>query len=89
MCCTSTLIIHKINIFLLQEDLPALCFYDVTEGIEQSDNGGSFYNEKEAEFIEYLIERLINHDVDPERIGVISLYKSQMYRIVTLLGTNK
>lgn len=77
------------DIFLLQEDLPALCFYDVTEGIEQSDNGGSFYNEKEAEFIEYLIESLIDHDVDPERIGVISLYKSQMYRIVTLLGTNK
>ncbi|VDI21857.1 Hypothetical predicted protein [Mytilus galloprovincialis] len=73
----------------VMDELPALCFYDVCDGLEINDRDGSFYNDKEAQFIMFLIEVLVDRDVDPVRIGVISLYKSQMYKITNLLGSNK
>ncbi|XP_063446404.1 5'-3' DNA helicase ZGRF1-like isoform X2 [Mytilus trossulus] len=73
----------------VMDELPALCFYDVCDGLEINDRDGSFYNDKEAEFIIFLIEVLVDREVDPDRIGVISLYKSQMYKITNLLGSNK
>ncbi|OPL21399.1 hypothetical protein AM593_05483, partial [Mytilus galloprovincialis] len=72
----------------VMDELPALCFYNVSDGLEINDRDGSFYNDKEAQFIMFLIEVLVDRDVDPDRIGVISLYKSQMYKITNLLGSN-
>ncbi|XP_069124760.1 uncharacterized protein [Argopecten irradians] len=72
----------------LVPDVPTLCFFDVSKGQEQSDDGGSYYNEKEADFVTSLIKSLLERGVEPGSIGVITLYKSQMYKINTSLLTN-
>ncbi|XP_060079969.1 LOW QUALITY PROTEIN: uncharacterized protein LOC132559378 [Ylistrum balloti] len=72
----------------LVSEVPTLCFYDVSGGQEQTDDGGSFYNEKEAVFVTSLIQALLKRGVDPASIGVITLYKSQMHKIKTSLLTN-
>lgn len=72
-----------------QETLPPLCFYDVSNGQENCDSGGSFSNEKEADFVVFMIEALVNAGVDSSSIGVITLYKSQMYNIMAKLGTSR
>ncbi|XP_061196236.1 protein ZGRF1-like [Saccostrea echinata] len=69
--------------------LPTLCFYDVSNGQESSDSSGSFSNEKEADFVAFMIEALISAGVDSTSIGVITLYKSQMYGIIAKLGTSR
>ncbi|XP_056017208.1 protein ZGRF1-like isoform X2 [Ostrea edulis] len=73
----------------LLETLPPLCFYDVSNGQENCDSGGSFSNEKEADFVVFMIEALVNAGVDSTSIGVITLYKSQMYNIMAKLGTSR
>ncbi|XP_033739049.1 uncharacterized protein LOC117326402 isoform X2 [Pecten maximus] len=72
----------------LVPEVPTLCFYDVSKGQEQADDGGSFYNEKEAVFVTSLIQALLVRGVEPASIGVITLYKSQMFKINTSLLTN-
>ncbi|XP_062594375.1 LOW QUALITY PROTEIN: uncharacterized protein LOC134255841 [Saccostrea cucullata] len=69
--------------------LPTLCFYNVCNGQEDNDSSGSFSNEKEADFIAFMIEALVNAGVDSTSIGVITLYKSQMYSIIAKLGTSR
>uniref|UniRef100_A0A667G2R0 5'-3' DNA helicase ZGRF1 n=1 Tax=Lynx canadensis TaxID=61383 RepID=A0A667G2R0_LYNCA len=61
----------------LLEWLPTLCFYNV-KGLEQ-DN--SFHNVAEAAFTLKLIQSLIVSGIAGSVIGVITLYKSQMYKL--------
>ncbi|XP_020857019.1 5'-3' DNA helicase ZGRF1 isoform X1 [Phascolarctos cinereus] len=70
----------------LLEWLPTLCFYNV-KGIEQIEKANSFHNVAEAAFTLKLIQSLIASGIEGSMIGVITLYKSQMYKLCTLLST--
>ncbi|XP_071411525.1 5'-3' DNA helicase ZGRF1 [Pithys albifrons albifrons] len=65
--------------------LPTLCFYSVN-GMEQIERDNSFYNMAEAHFTVKLIQSLIASGIEGAAIGVITLYRSQMYKIQTLLS---
>ncbi|NP_001414630.1 zinc finger, GRF-type containing 1 [Rattus norvegicus] len=67
------------------EWLPTLCFYNVT-GTEQVERENSFVNVAEAAFTLKLIRSLIASGLEGSMIGVITLYKSQMYKICSLLS---
>ncbi|GAB1288100.1 Protein ZGRF1 [Apodemus speciosus] len=67
------------------EWLPTLCFYNVT-GAEQVERENSFVNVAEATFTLKLIQSLIASGIEGSTIGVITLYKSQMYKICSLLS---
>ncbi|XP_051823101.1 protein ZGRF1 [Antechinus flavipes] len=69
----------------LLEWLPTLCFYNV-KGIEQIEKE-SFQNVAEAAFTLKLIQSLIASGIKGSMIGVITLYKSQMYKLCTLFST--
>ncbi|KAM7052071.1 5'-3' DNA helicase ZGRF1 isoform 2-T3 [Acridotheres tristis] len=69
----------------LVEWLPTLCFYSV-HGMEQIERDNSFYNMAEAHFTVKLIQSLIASGIEGAAIGVITLYKSQMYKIQNLLN---
>ncbi|KAM6220972.1 5'-3' DNA helicase ZGRF1 [Rhynchocyon petersi] len=69
----------------LLEWLPTLCFYNV-KGLEQIERDNSFHNVAEAAFILKLIQSLIASGVAGSMIGVITLYKSQMYKLCHLLN---
>ncbi|XP_074131263.1 LOW QUALITY PROTEIN: 5'-3' DNA helicase ZGRF1 [Sminthopsis crassicaudata] len=69
----------------LLEWLPTLCFYNV-KGIEQIEKE-SFQNVAEAAFTLKLIQSLIASGIEGSMIGVITLYKSQMYKLCTLFST--
>uniref|UniRef100_A0A286XJQ1 5'-3' DNA helicase ZGRF1 n=2 Tax=Cavia porcellus TaxID=10141 RepID=A0A286XJQ1_CAVPO len=66
--------------------LPTLCFYNVT-GQEQIERDNSFYNMAEASFTLKLIQSLIASGIVGSMIGVITLYKSQMYKLCHSLST--
>ncbi|XP_062055703.1 protein ZGRF1 isoform X4 [Lepus europaeus] len=70
----------------LLEWLPTLCFYNV-KGLEQIERGNSFHNAAEAGFTLKLIQSLIASGIVGSMIGVITLYKSQMYKLCHLLST--
>ncbi|KAF6307448.1 zinc finger GRF-type containing 1 [Rhinolophus ferrumequinum] len=65
--------------------LPTLCFYHVS-GAEQIERGSSFHNAAEAAFTLKLIQSLIASGVAGSVIGVITLYKAQMYKLCHLLS---
>ncbi|XP_052035242.1 protein ZGRF1 isoform X2 [Apodemus sylvaticus] len=67
------------------EWLPTLGFYNVT-GAEQIERENSFVNVAEATFTLKLIQSLIASGIEGSMIGVITLYKSQMYKICSLLS---
>ncbi|CAO2600011.1 Protein ZGRF1 [Lemmus lemmus] len=67
------------------EWLPTLCFYNVT-GAEQVEGENSFQNVAEAAFTLKLIQSLIASGIAGSMIGVITLYRSQMYKICHLLS---
>lgn len=67
------------------EWLPTLCFYNVT-GAEQVERENSFVNVAEATFTLKLIQSLMASGIESCMIGVITLYKSQMYKICNLLS---
>uniref|UniRef100_A0A803WFJ5 5'-3' DNA helicase ZGRF1 n=1 Tax=Ficedula albicollis TaxID=59894 RepID=A0A803WFJ5_FICAL len=69
----------------LLEWLPTLCFYSI-HGMEQIERDNSFYNMAEARFTVKLIQSLIASGIEGAAIGVITLYKSQMYKIQNLLS---
>ncbi|XP_069315279.1 5'-3' DNA helicase ZGRF1 isoform X2 [Eulemur rufifrons] len=69
----------------LLEWLPTLCFYNV-RGLEQIERDNSFHNMAEAAFTLKLIQSLIASGVAGSMIGVITLYKSQMYKLCHLLS---
>ncbi|KAM6148062.1 LOW QUALITY PROTEIN: 5'-3' DNA helicase ZGRF1 [Erethizon dorsatum] len=60
--------------------LPTLCFYNVM-GQEQIERDNSFHNVAEASFTLKLIQSLIASGIAGSMIGVITLYKSQMYKL--------
>ena len=66
---------------LLQCSLPTLCFVDVADGVETCSHGNSYANEQEANFLVLLIQYLTLHGLEPENIGVITLYKAQLNMI--------
>uniref|UniRef100_A0A8C3WJC5 5'-3' DNA helicase ZGRF1 n=1 Tax=Catagonus wagneri TaxID=51154 RepID=A0A8C3WJC5_9CETA len=68
----------------LLEWLPTLCFYNV-KGLEQIERDNSFHNVAEAAFTLKLIQSLIVSGIAGSMIGVITLYKSQMYKLCHLL----
>ncbi|XP_004426625.1 PREDICTED: protein ZGRF1 [Ceratotherium simum simum] len=70
----------------LLEWLPTLCFYNV-QGLEQIERDNSFHNMAEAAFTLKLIQSLIASGIAGSMIGVITLYKSQMYKLCHLLST--
>nr|XP_032625623.1 protein ZGRF1 isoform X2 [Chelonoidis abingdonii] len=65
--------------------LPTLCFFNVN-GAEQIERDNSFYNMAEVYFVIKLIQSLIASGIEGSMIGVITLYKSQMYKIYNLLS---
>ncbi|XP_075400025.1 5'-3' DNA helicase ZGRF1 [Tenrec ecaudatus] len=65
--------------------LPTLCFYNV-KGLEQMERDNSFQNVAEAAFTLKLIQSLIASGIEGSMIGVITLYKSQMYKVCHLLS---
>ncbi|XP_023075736.1 protein ZGRF1 [Piliocolobus tephrosceles] len=69
----------------LLEWLPTLCFYNV-KGLEQIERENSFHNVAEATFTLKLIQSLIASGIAGSMIGVITLYKSQMYKLCHLLS---
>ncbi|KAM8939435.1 5'-3' DNA helicase ZGRF1 [Pelodytes ibericus] len=66
--------------------LPTLCFYNAN-GIEEVEGSNSFHNVEEASFTVKLIQSLIASGIAGCMIGVITLYKAQMYKICTLLSS--
>ncbi|XP_060042225.1 protein ZGRF1 [Erinaceus europaeus] len=69
----------------LLEWLPTLCFYNV-KGLEQVERDNSFHNVAEAAFTLKLIQSLLASGIVSSGIGVITLYKSQMYKLCHLLA---
>ncbi|XP_078532856.1 5'-3' DNA helicase ZGRF1 isoform X2 [Lissotriton helveticus] len=64
--------------------LPTLCFYNV-KGTEQIEQDNSFHNMEEAVFTCKLIQTLIASGIEGSMIGVITLYRSQMFKLCNLL----
>ncbi|XP_040555328.1 protein ZGRF1 isoform X3 [Gallus gallus] len=64
--------------------LPTLCFYSVN-GLEQIERDNSFYNMAEVHFTVKFIQALTASGIDGSAVGVITFYKSQMYKIQNLL----
>uniref|UniRef100_A0A8C9FGN5 5'-3' DNA helicase ZGRF1 n=1 Tax=Pavo cristatus TaxID=9049 RepID=A0A8C9FGN5_PAVCR len=64
--------------------LPTLCFYSIS-GLEQIERDNSFYNMAEVHFTVKLIQSLIASGIDGSAVGVITFYKSQMWKIQNLL----
>ena len=63
-----------------------LCRSDGAGG-ERTDASGSVYNEHEARAAAAIVRMLVNdHEVAPERIGVICLYRAQAALVRRLLG---
>ncbi|KAM9330477.1 5'-3' DNA helicase ZGRF1 [Gastrophryne carolinensis] len=66
--------------------LPTLCFYNAC-GTEQVEGNNSFHNVEEASFTVKLIQSLIASGIEGSMIGVITLYKSQMSKVCSLLAS--
>ncbi|XP_048365205.1 protein ZGRF1 isoform X2 [Sphaerodactylus townsendi] len=77
--------ISKMDRNPLVDWLPTLCFYNVN-GSEQMERDNSFYNLAESFFSVKLIQSLIASGIAGSVIGVITLYKSQMSKISSLLA---
>ncbi|XP_075716642.1 5'-3' DNA helicase ZGRF1 isoform X2 [Rhinoderma darwinii] len=66
--------------------LPTLCFYNAN-GIEKVEGNSSFCNVEEASFTVKLIQSLVASGIQGSMIGVITLYKSQMNKICSMLSS--
>ena len=65
----------------LVDFVSTLCFYNVNNGKEECSQDGSYFNSAEAKFVVVLIKSLLESDVEPKQIGVITQYKSQLTAI--------
>ena len=73
-----------------QPGWPTLCFYNVSTGQEAVDGAAaSFYNTEEARLVVALIEGLVLEGVQPQDIGVITLYKAQLACITQRLNQSR
>ncbi|XP_072112071.1 5'-3' DNA helicase ZGRF1-like [Mobula birostris] len=77
--------LSTLNLKPLLDWLPTLCFYNV-KGHEQVQMDGSCHNLEEATFTAKLIQSLIASGIKGSMIGVITLYKSQMFKLCGLLN---
>ncbi|XP_059820905.1 protein ZGRF1-like [Hypanus sabinus] len=77
--------VSTLNLKPLLDWLPTLCFYNV-KGHEQMQMDGSYHNLEEATFTAKLIQSLIASGIEGSMIGVITLYKSQMFKLCGLLN---
>ena len=77
--------IYLQNGVFFQSSFPPLCFLDVPNGQEKVGPGGSFLNDQEAQVVANLIDILINNGIEATEIGVITLYKAQMYKVLQLI----
>jgi len=64
--------------------LPPVSFVNVN-GVEERSGGGSFSNQAEVRFVASLIGSLLEADIGPGQIGIITLYRSQARIISDLL----
>lgn len=69
----------------LLEWLPHLSIINISQGEEKCGPDGSYYNEKEAEFIVKTLTDILETGIEPIQIGVITQYKTQVLKIRTLL----
>ncbi|XP_028404167.1 protein ZGRF1-like [Dendronephthya gigantea] len=72
----------------LVDFIPTLCFYDVANGKEECSQDGSYFNTSEAKFVVTLIKSLLESEIEPKQIGVISQYKSQLTAINNSLSAD-
>lgn len=61
-----------------------IVFYHVN-GVEEAANAFSFYNHKEALLIEELLYRLVQYQINPKDIGIITPYEGQRVYITKLI----
>ena len=50
-------------------------------------SGGSYFNEQEAGVVAELVNILLAAGLEASEVGVITLYKAQMYKVTQLLST--
>ncbi|CAB4015111.1 ZGRF1 isoform X2 [Paramuricea clavata] len=72
----------------LVDFVPTLCFYNVSNGREECSQDGSYFNSAEAKFVVVLIKSLLESEVEPKQIGVITQYKSQLTTITSSLSAD-
>ena len=70
----------------LVKNWPALLFFN-SSGREAQQNGGSFANVQEADFIIWLVKSLSENGVSGGKIGIICFYKAQEIHIREALQT--
>ncbi|XP_065653894.1 5'-3' DNA helicase ZGRF1-like isoform X2 [Hydra vulgaris] len=68
--------------------LPTLSFIDVN-GQEQCDFENSYSNVCEAQFVVNLLELIFKTGIEPNQVGVITQYKSQVAKIACFLRESK
>ncbi|XP_047124411.1 5'-3' DNA helicase ZGRF1 isoform X2 [Hydra vulgaris] len=68
--------------------LPTLSFIDVN-GQEQCDFENSYSNVCEAQFVVNLLELIFETGIEPNQVGVITQYKSQVAKIASFLRESK
>ncbi|KAI9499553.1 P-loop containing nucleoside triphosphate hydrolase protein [Zychaea mexicana] len=73
----------------LIEGLPNLMFVDVGGQEQRNARNNSFWNETEASIATHIIEGLLDLDVSPSDIGIISLYKEQADKLMGFVGNNR
>jgi superfamily I DNA and/or RNA helicase len=76
-------------LYLFQDFLPTMCFYNISSGMEHTESSGSFVNEAEAQFVSLLLSVLVSQGLQATAIGVITLYKAQAHRIQNIVRTTK
>lgn len=65
--------------------LPTVSFFNVKNGEEKCENHGSFSNIMEAYFTVKLLGKILSCGIEPSSVGVITQYRSQVYKISTFL----
>ncbi len=55
-------------------------------GQEVVSSGGSYFNEQEASVVAELVNILLAAGLEASEVGVITLYKAQMYKVTQLLS---
>ena len=65
---------------------PPLVFFDLPSGREVVQEGGSFVNSEEANYVVWLVKKLMREGLEPKQIGCICLYKAQVAQIQVLLA---
>jgi len=65
--------------------LPTVSFQHVANGVEQAQRGGSISNAAEASRVARVLGSLVGSGLEPERLGVVCMYRAQAVAIRTHL----